>query len=292
MAAACASIVENLEQPDSVYLMLKYKFSMHFPKKVIILSIINLRINFCKALKVIWQFFLTKCFLYSITLCGGSLMSVQINGNNGVYDGKVLDDSVRYGRNAVANNIEYMSKPIVADNHATPPILDFKPSDVAQKNNYVKMERYINENDTYLKSLPPLEFEYRYLPQMSNNKIDTKALMGAAYQELGTKALPVNKFEALYMDDTMTAEPLDINKDGKIDLAEYGTNILAADVLSKNDGEKVDGTINKKGFDAILEYSKKSNAEAATKLYTSLYNNYNLQDAYKEFIQDENNTIK
>ena len=33
-----------------------------------------------------------------------------INGNKGIYDGKINDNSVRYGRNAAANNFEYLKK--------------------------------------------------------------------------------------------------------------------------------------------------------------------------------------
>ena len=79
---------------------------------------------------------------------------------------------------------------------------------------------------------------------------------------------------------------MDINKDGKIDIAEYGSSIIAADLLSKSDSpdiNNVDGTINKKGFDALLRYTQKSNAEAAAKLYSNIYNTYNLGEAKKDF---------
>ena len=85
----------------------------------------------------------------------------------------------------------------------------------------------------------------------------------------------------------MTAEPLDINKDGKIDIAEYGANILAADVLSKGttDPNKVDGTVNNRGFNAILAYTQKANAAAASKLYTNLYNTHGLAGEASKFSQ-------
>ena len=105
---------------------------------------------------------------------------------------------------------------------------------------------------------------------------------------LSEKEYTVKEFENKYIaDDTMTAEPLDINKDGKIDIAEYGANILAADVLSKGttDPTKVDGTVNSRGFNAILAYTKKANAAAASKLYTSLYNNYGLAGEVSKFSQ-------
>ena len=101
----------------------------------------------------------------------------------------------------------------------------------------------------------------------------------------GVKELSVKEFENRYLiDDSQTAEPMDINKDGKIDIAEYGANIVATDVLSKGttDPMKADGVINSKGMNAILEYSKKSNAIAAAKLYANVYNAHNLGSALNQ----------
>ena len=86
----------------------------------------------------------------------------------------------------------------------------------------------------------------------------------------------------------MTAEPLDVNKDGKIDIAEYGANMLATDLLSKDttDVTKVDGSINTKGMNAIIEYTKKANAKAAADLYSSVYNTYDLGSALNELDLD------
>ena len=91
--------------------------------------------------------------------------------------------------------------------------------------------------------------------------------------------LSVEEFEYRYLlDDTMTAEPLDINKDGKIDKSEYAANIIAADLLSKDTTNPIeaDGVINPKGLNAVLEYSLKSNAAAAAELYKNIYDTYNL----------------
>lgn len=220
-------------------------------------------------------------------------MTFQINGQKGIYDGVVKDDSVRYGRNAASNNYMYMLKPIVNETHTTAPVLDFMPTEEADEKNQAKINEFIKSNDEYLNSLPPLEYEYRYMPE--NGKIDTKSLMGAAYEEILAKEVPVDVFNSRYsLSDDMTAEAMDINKDGKIDLGEYSTSILAADVLSKGttDPTKVDGTINSKGLNAVLEYSKKSRAEAAAKLYSSLYNTHKLNEAYNEFTSDENNLVK
>ena len=213
-------------------------------------------------------------------------MTFQINGTSGKYDGIVKDDSVRYGRNVVENNTKYMETPLINDNGTTAPILEFTPSEKNDEKNFQKIERFIDENDAYLKSLPPLEFEYRYLPNFSNSKIDRKALYGVAYETMGAKELSTKDFESRYLlNDKLTAEPIDINKDGKIDVAEYGANIVASDILSKGteDITKADGTVNARGMNAILEYSQKSRATAATKLYTDIYNKYELGKELNEF---------
>lgn len=213
--------------------------------------------------------------------------NVQVNGSKGPYDKKVTDQSVKYGRNAIENNFTHLEAPIINNVNNPAPILDFSTNPEAFDKNVDKLEKFIDKNDQYLNSLPPLEYEYRYMPEVNNGQIDKKALLGAAYEEMGKiKELPLKEFEYRYLlDDTMTAEPLDINKDGKIDIAEYGANILATDVLSKGttDVTKVDGTINNKGMNAIIEYTKKSNAQAAVNLYSKLYNTYGLDSALNDF---------
>lgn len=195
-------------------------------------------------------------------------MTFQINGSQGKYD--------NYGKNAVENHLQYMEAPLINDKQNTAPILDFKPTEEADKNNLALLENFADENDTYLASLPPLEYEYRYMPEGS---FDKNSLLAAAEKEMGAKELSVEEFENRYLiDDTMTAEPLDINKDGKIDNSEYASNIIAADLLSKEttDPAKADGVITPKGLNAVLEYSQKSRAAAAANLYASIYKTYNL----------------
>ena len=206
--------------------------------------------------------------------------NVQINGANGPYDNKKsIDSSEKYGRNAVENHINYMELPIRNNTPNPAPILDFTSKPEAFDNNIEKLNNFIDKNDKYLNSLPPLQYEYRYMPNIVNGQINKKALLGAAYEEMGgVKELTVKEFERRYMNSDMTAEPLDINKDGKIDNSEYATNILLTDMLSKEnpDFSKIDGTITPKGMNAVLAYSKISNTKAATDMYAKLYNKYNL----------------
>ena len=83
----------------------------------------------------------------------------------------------------------------------------------------------------------------------------------------------------------MTAGPLDINQDGKIDVSEYAANILVTDMLSKDmtDVTKIDGSINSKGMNAMLTYSTKANAAAAQKLYANIYKTFELAAELDEF---------
>lgn len=205
----------------------------------------------------------------------------QINGSMGKYDGKVEDPSTRYGRNAVENYYTYVEQPIVADTMGVNGT-GVNGTGVNGANDVdTKLNNFLKENDEYLKALPPLEFEYRYMPQMPKGQIDKKAVLGAAYEEMGrVHEMSVEEMDNRFApDDSFTSRALDINKDGKIDNGEYATSILAADMLSKSDMpdiNNIDGTINKNGFNAVLAYTQKSRAEAAAKLYSNIYNNYNL----------------
>ncbi len=212
--------------------------------------------------------------------------TANINGAQGKYDEKtVTNPSVRYGRNAVDNYYSYLEKPVV-DSPVAPLDIDFSKG--PNEENLEKLDKYLKENDEYLKSLPPLEYEYRYMPNIQKGSVDKNAVLGAAYEELGKRdSISVEELDKSFLpDDKFTSEPLDINKDGQVDVGEYGASILAADMLSKSDEpnpENIDGTINSKGLSAVLAYSQKSNAEAAAKLYSNIYNQYELGNAVKDF---------
>ena len=213
----------------------------------------------------------------------------KIDGARGKYDKNVTNPSVKYGKNAVNNYYSYMEQPLITDNQNPAPILDFDLSPQATDKNIEKLDKFVKDNDAYLNALPPLEFEYRYMPNVhKSGEVDNTSVLAAAYEELGRrKEVSVEDVDrAFAINKDYSASPIDLNKDGKIDAAEYGTTILAADMFSKSDTpdtSKIDGTINAKGLNKILEYTHKSNAEAATNLYTNLYNKYNLGDALKNF---------
>jgi hypothetical protein len=224
--------------------------------------------------------------------------SAKIDGANGNYDNKnITNPSEKYGRNAVNNYYSYLEQPLAADmmNPAasSAPILDFSGTPAAAEENIKKLENYTNAHDAYLNSLPPLEYEYRYMPNIHKpGEVDKEALMGAAYEELGRrKEVSVKDIDNnMAIDNDFTAEPLDINKDGKVDIGEYASTILAADMFSKSDTPitgNIDGTINQNGHKKVFEYTSKNNAQAAASLYKSIYNQYNLGEAAKNFKPQE-----
>ena len=206
----------------------------------------------------------------------------EVNNGMAKIDGKNnTTASETYGRKAVNNFYSYAEKPITEDKFNTAPILDFGLNPNAQENNAKKIEGFLKENDDYLNALPPLKFEYRYMPNIVNGQIDKDALLGAANEEmLRRPEMSVEEMDRNFApSNEFTSKALDVNGDGKITNAEYSTSILAADMLSKSDKpdpKNIDGTINEKGMNAVLTYSKKSNAAAAAALYSKIYKTYNL----------------
>ncbi len=211
-----------------------------------------------------------------------------INGQNGIYDKKVTDPDVKYGRNA-ENNYESYTKELGAK--------------------------------VYPEGLPhpPLEFEYRYIPQ---GQYSTKALIGNAYEELGKKkevsvaelnqklnanSQKINElnkqidelhkndpnYKPVAINSDFTADALDINGDGKVDVGEYATSTMAADMLDNNpsgcDIKNLDGVITNKGEDASTVLYSKQNVANAKGLFTQIYNKFNLNQAAQEFGANPNN---
>lgn len=208
-------------------------------------------------------------------------MTFEINGVNGKYDGYVSDASVRYGRNSVANHQNLIMSTVESGMTGVPPIIDLMPDDKTMDNNIKKFHAFADDNDKYLKSLPPLEYEYRYMPKPVDGVIDKKAALAAAREELGTASMPIREFEHNFLPNhDYTIKPLDLNKNGNIDVQEYAVSMLAADMLSKNNPNitKIDGSINSKGMDAVMEYAKISNAEAAAKLYSQIHATYSFNE--------------
>lgn len=225
----------------------------------------------------------------------------KINGASGIYDGKVHNSSVRYGRNSVNNMQGYLQDYTIAPPEDKFPNLEgiSKLSNEEFDKKMTELEGQIetrlNKTDKWLDSLPPLDFEQRYMPK--GKGVDKMALMGAAYEEMGkrtemkTSELTSTMQEAFGKE--VTADALDLNKDGKIDVAEYSTSILLSDAMGE-DGktltfDNIDGTITNKGQNATLPYANKKNYEIANKTYQALFERYNLDGAQEEFLLNKNN---
>ncbi len=202
-----------------------------------------------------------------------------ITGKNGVYSNNIKAQDVRYGRNAA--------------------------------NNY---KSYIEDMG---KGEAPVQFAYQYIP--SGGKYSLQALMGNAYEELGQKtAVSVetlnHKFDktaqeikkinhqilsenpdAQIIDADFTAEALDLNNDGKVDIAEYATSTMAADMLDGDPNRcsisNLDGVITNKGEDASLPLYRKENAKNAKKLFTEIHQGFGLNKAMQEFKSNPNNLL-
>ena len=209
------------------------------------------------------------------------------------YDTKVDNLSVRYGKNALKNHINYLnqySMPLV-QNPAISSSTDNLPD---------KLNNFINDINNNLCNMPPLSFKLLYMRNTDNNKIDKDSLMGASFEELGEKtALSLDEMNAklsgLNGEVQICADALDLNKDGYIDIAENAASILLADALSTSDGDitpnNINGIISNEGQNRLLPYGNKKNYDIAYKTYASLYQYYNLEQAKNEFMQNKNNLV-
>ena len=224
-----------------------------------------------------------------------------INGSSGAYDGKITNPSVRYGRNAY-NNYEnnYIKAGMVPCDAQFP---DLKGLHTLSQDEFVKrteeLDDAIDKVDKWLGNLPPIDFEYRYMPEAPMGEVNAGALMGAAYEEMGKRtSIPVDEFTGMMQEafgENASAEALDLNEDKKIDIAEYSASILLSDIFSTDENrpkvEKVRGIVTNKGQNAMLPYSQKINYEVANRAYRALYETYNLGEAQREFLSDPNNLI-
>ena len=237
-----------------------------------------------------------------------------ITGDFGKYDGKVKNYSARYGRNSVDNYLSYIS------NYNQPfPKLDFKHVDftpvckigfinkIANFFRNIKLDKEIKKLENQIQEMKdneakrtPINFVYKYMPgNITDGKINTQALMGAAYEELGQNASVDNKKLTDFIQQghnvKMTAEALDLNSDGRIGIDEYAASILTCDALSEADLidiKNINGVINNKGENTSFTYATETNKEAAKEIYAELYRHYDLGAAKDEFLSDKNNLVK
>ena len=117
------------------------------------------------------------------------------------------------------------------------------------------------------------------------------SLLGASYEELGCKTSVKTQDLTKTLQDTfganVTAQALDLNKDNKVDVAEYATSILLEDSLSSENGE-INGKVTNKGQNESVKYIRKDYLSDAYIKYKTLYYSYGLDKAKTEFLSKLN----
>ncbi len=221
-----------------------------------------------------------------------------ISGKSGKYDSSVQNPDVKYGRNAIYSfKNEYL--PALRHPAVKIPKLDGLKQPVRDEFRK-KTQDLINQIDENIKNSAPLNFEMQYC---ANSNVNTpqgrQSLLGAAYEELDKKSSistaeltgqlqkTADEITGKNSSVEMSAEALDINKDGQIDVGEYAASILVSDSLSNNGVAK--GIINQNGLDALIAYGTKKNYQIASQQFKALYDLYNLQEESKKFLADGNN---
>lgn len=230
--------------------------------------------------------------------------TASIEGQKGPYNNKISNESVRYGRNAAAKYNSYV------ENYNSKP-LDPKQYDLSglTKLNDDQFEKKINTTSKAIDEdmsvpLTPIKFNYKYLPEekVDPKNINKMALLGAAFEELGKK-LSVSTSELtekwqltlskMSINAPLSADSVDINKDGQVDAGEYASTILLADMLSTDaqnvDANNIKGEINNSGQNNSLPYLNKKNIAPATEMFKTIYNAFGLEQANKEFASNQNN---
>ena len=256
--------------------------------------------------------------------------AAYIDGAHGCYDGKVKNKNVRYGRNAVANFREYGScrMPQTAE---LPDLSNLSKLDDDQfDKTLAALDKVLAESDTALKSMPPLAVTLKYMPGKPNYlSLNAFALLGAAFEEMGKKHRistqemtenlrkafsPYKPVDTSHLTEQerkiagplsasktpdaskLSADALDINEDGFVDIAEYATSILTSDILSKGKNpfadfapDKIDGTVTDEGMTRLLSFFNKKNKNAAREKFTHLHNFFHLDLQMRKFIHDADN---
>ena len=113
-----------------------------------------------------------------------------------------------------------------------------------------------------------------------------------------TTKIPVKDFTQQLqsaLGPNVSAEALDINKDSNIDIGEYATSTLVADMLSSDNTklkkENITGTINNQGENSSLAYINSKNKAVASAEFKAIYDDFKLDEATKDFLSDPNNTV-
>lgn len=228
-----------------------------------------------------------------------------ITGGKGIYDKRVENPSVRYGRNSMQNYYSYIrefAKPlpkVPLEEIRELSGLNFTPEDNAKfDSNMKKIDSGLKKTDKYLKTMPMIDFKHKYMPgKVDYKNINKMALLGASFQELGKKvSVSVQEMTSKIQSqfgNVFTARAFDLNNDGQIDISENATAILMEDMLSTDSGSldarNINGEITNKGHSAFINYLTMSSSETTKEQATKLHKLFQLGEAQEEFIQTPNN---
>ncbi len=242
-----------------------------------------------------------------------------INGENGKYDNKVKNDTVRYARNAVSNYLDTYSSKNLPKHTKLPqklnlikqpktdiPIISklIKNLITYKTNEYISdTNKYIEKSDKNFNKCPGIAFNMKYA-EPAAALIDTIAPVAVAFEEMGKKlkqsveemTLIASKNVSAGLSDLVSAKSLDLNNDGDIDIGEYAASILVEDMISSNENGNlkatdVNGEITNKGENAIFTFLNKNNYEEANNIFKKVYSDFNLKEAVDRFTSDSNNMI-
>jgi len=224
-----------------------------------------------------------------------------INGSNGVYGVANAQNSVSYSKNAINNYLKYIGD----FKFETVEMPDLSGLSGLSEDKFESKMQELNGAIAKINAqkMPPVNFSCTYMP---TSKIDNVALMAVAYEEMGKRSFVSTDEMTQMLQNTadlisgqnksqMSAQALDVNNDGKIDLAEYGASILVEDALSadKNlvDSRNINGTFNNQGENALFAYGVKSNYALASATFKGIYQMYGLDRAQNEFLSNPNNLV-
>ena len=224
-----------------------------------------------------------------------------INGSNGAYGLAGLQNPINYSKNAINNYQKYIKD------------FKFETTEMPDLSGLTglsedKFESKMQEMNSAIakinaQKMPPVNFSCTYMP---TSKIDTVALMAVAYEEMEKRtSVSTNEMTQMLQSTAdlltgqkgsqMSAQSLDINNDGQIDVAEYGASILVEDALSadKNlvDSRNINGTFNNQGENALFAYGVKNNYALASATFKGIYQMYGLDRAQNEFLSNPNNLV-
>jgi hypothetical protein len=231
-----------------------------------------------------------------------------INGSNGIYDNKISNKNVKYARNAANNylsaySVENMQSVPTPPNKPVFKINSKKSTNVIDK--YLsKLDKYIEKLDKVESRIPTGKFNLKYA-ELNGEKYNPISAVAMAFEELG-KSLTIkvsdlsemiSKTFSKDLKNLVSADALDLNKDGVVDAGEYAASIIVEDMISSNPSGKlnasdVNGEINQEGQNQLLAFANKNNYETAHNIFKQVYNDFALDKSLNEFKSDPNNLVK